>query len=296
MHTFSPNTLIESAKVNENFDDLADGSGDDDSNSLRIARDELYDDFVNTGLIWTGDNYGVNLNGSMSTGIIYINGRRLSIGAVTAHGFTASKDTYVDILDNADGTGTVVYTEVANGAASPALAANSVRIAKVVTNGTSIAAATSIVQWGSDSLTNTIYPDNPLASWRTWVPSWTGFTPGSATIAAYYKKVGKIVHFRLRVTLSGSTMGDVFFTLPITAAATEFTGNGGRNIGVANYFDASGGDTNGMCQLSSVTQARLFVYQAAGTYLGNSVLSTTVPITWANSDIFAIRGSYEAAS
>lgn len=138
--------------------------------------DEISFDFVKTGLIWSGDSYGVNRNASMTAGTVYINGRRILISAVVSRTFTASKDTYVDILDNGDGTGTVVYTEVTNNAASPALAANSIRIGIVVTGASNIAAATSINQgqptrtlplissvpltW-SDSLGNTIYPLNP---------------------------------------------------------------------------------------------------------------------------------------
>lgn len=110
-----------------------------------------------SGCIWTADNAGVNRNASMTTGIVYINGRRISITSVTGRTFTASKDTYVDVLDNLDGTGTLVYTEVANGVASPALASNSLRIAIVITGASAIAATTGIIQVGLDSLNNQIY-------------------------------------------------------------------------------------------------------------------------------------------
>ena len=50
------------------------------------------------------------------------------------------------ITDNGDGTGTLVYTTVTNNAASPALAANSVRIAIIVAGASSIAAAGSVNQ------------------------------------------------------------------------------------------------------------------------------------------------------
>lgn len=107
--------------------------------------------YVASGGVWTGDSLGVNRNASMTAMICYINGRRISIGAVAARTFTASKDTYIDILDNADGTGTIVYTEVTNNAASPALAANSIRIGIIITGATTIAAATSINQ-GQESM------------------------------------------------------------------------------------------------------------------------------------------------
>lgn len=110
---------------------------------------EIAFDFVVSGAVWTADSAGSNRNGSMTAGVFYINGQRGSIAAVSAHTFTASKDTYIDILNTA-GVFTVVYTEVNNNAASPALAANSLRIGIVVTAAGSIAAAGSINQGQED--------------------------------------------------------------------------------------------------------------------------------------------------
>lgn len=96
--------------------------------------------------VWTADSAGVNRNASMSQLTCRINGRYITVTAVTSRSFTASKDTYIDCLDNGDGTGTLVYTEVANNAASPALASNSIRIGIIITGATTIAASTSINQ------------------------------------------------------------------------------------------------------------------------------------------------------
>jgi hypothetical protein len=103
-------------------------------------------DYVISGGVWSGDSYGSTRAASMTAISVYINGRTIAISAVTARTFTASKDTYVDVLDNLDGTGTLVYTEVTNNAASPALASNSLRIAIIVTGATTIAAVGSVNQ------------------------------------------------------------------------------------------------------------------------------------------------------
>jgi hypothetical protein len=118
----------------------------------------MYKDFLGNFIVpgsgmWTPDSPGSTLAGSMTAIIAYINGLRVAHVAVNAHAFTASKDTYVDM----DSTGTISYNEVANGAGSPALAANSVRIAMVATGGSSIASQASIYQSGNDSLGNLIY-------------------------------------------------------------------------------------------------------------------------------------------
>src|SRR4051812_32880461 len=46
-------------------------------------------DYVASGGVWSGDSYAVNKNASMTAMVLYINGRRISISAVTARVFTA---------------------------------------------------------------------------------------------------------------------------------------------------------------------------------------------------------------
>jgi hypothetical protein len=171
---------------------------------------------VASGLVITADSVGVNRNASMTAGVLYINGLRISLNAVSARTYTASKDTYVDVLSNGDGTGTLVYTEVANGAASPALAANSARIGKVVTGATTIAATSSITQTGKDSLGNWIYlaqfAPQSFAKWRqggaSGNASWA--TQGSTNTDISAKKV-----FVQAGSLVMSAGGDVTVTFPV---------------------------------------------------------------------------------
>lgn len=115
-------------------------------------------DHVNSGCVWTADSAGSTLAGSMTAGVVYVSGTRASVSAVSAHSFTASKDTYVDV----DSTGTLTYTEVANNAASPALSTGRMRLAIIVTNGSSIAASTSINQ-GQESRVLPIASSVPYA-------------------------------------------------------------------------------------------------------------------------------------
>jgi hypothetical protein len=121
---------------------------------VAVARNpELCFDHIVYGTgVWSGLGYGATLTATMTQATCYINGRRIVIAAIATRTFTASKDTYIDVLDNQDGTGTVVYTEVANNAASPALAANSVRMAIIVSGATNIATAGSVNQ-GQETIT-----------------------------------------------------------------------------------------------------------------------------------------------
>jgi len=135
-------------------------------------RDELGYDFVASGGVWSGDAYASTRNASMTALVCYINGQRGTVSAVTARSFTASKDTYIDVLNNS-GTFSLVYTEVTNNADSPALAANSIRLAIVVTGASSIADQYSINQGRLSSNTNNLYKPNTGAVWQS---------PGAATI------------------------------------------------------------------------------------------------------------------
>jgi hypothetical protein len=110
--------------------------------------------FVASGCTW---QIVSNLQGTMISGVIYVNGIRATIGGVGSYNFTASQDTYID----ADYNGNLYYIPVGNGAASPALTANAIRLAKIVTNTTAI---TSIVQGGMDSNNVLVYPHGTSGS------------------------------------------------------------------------------------------------------------------------------------
>lgn len=112
-----------------------------DSVNPRARFSETGSNVVVSGCVWSGDSYGGSLNGSMTSGIVYINGYRVVLNAISAHTFTASKDTYVDV----DYLGNITYNESSNNAASQSLAANSIRLA-IIVSGATIAAAGSVNQ------------------------------------------------------------------------------------------------------------------------------------------------------
>jgi hypothetical protein len=163
--------------------------------STTLAQDTMFD-FVKggTGII-TADSVGVTRNASISAITAYQNGQKLTISAVSARSFTASKDTYVDIL-NTSGVGTLVYTEVTNNAAAPALAANSIRLGIVITGATTIATTASINQGQEDrvlpivssipyavteSIGNLICPRDPLRKVLGYRQTLSTFSTASAT-------------------------------------------------------------------------------------------------------------------
>lgn len=138
-------------EMNVTAEDLDDALGV--PNDVVTRFDESLADFVASGMVWSQTS---GLNGAMTSGVVYINGNRLPISAIVSYAFPASKDIYVDV----DVAGTIIYTPVANGAVSGfTLGANSVRLAKIVTNGSAI---TSVTQFGYDALNTVIYPNGSV--------------------------------------------------------------------------------------------------------------------------------------
>lgn len=81
-----------------------------------------------------------SLTSDISVGECYVRGRYVAKQRAESHLYTASKDTYVDI----DSSHTFQYTEVALGAAEPAVASDSIRLAKVVSGAGTLSSVTDL--------------------------------------------------------------------------------------------------------------------------------------------------------
>ena len=92
--------------------------------------DESFTDFVYTGLL---PPTSASLSSTTTAGTAYIEGVRV-VKDATAKTYTASKHTYVDLSK----TGTYTYSEVAINASEPAVTANSIRLARVSTDTTTV--------------------------------------------------------------------------------------------------------------------------------------------------------------
>lgn len=153
--------------------------------------------FVESGLVITPDSVGVNKNYSITSGVVWIAGVRLTVAAVSAQTVGASKDRYVDLTNNGDGTAIYVTNEVANNAASQALTAGNLRIGIVVAGTTTIATSGSINQGQEsmvlpiassvaysvvDSIGNLICPRDPNSKIIGYRQNIVGFTTASSSV------------------------------------------------------------------------------------------------------------------
>lgn len=149
-----------------------------------LRGDETIEDLVASGGVWAITS---GLSAGMTALIAYQAGHRGSVAAIAARAFTVSKDTYVDVLRNTTTQAfSIVYTEVTNGAVAPALAANSIRLAKVVT---SEAAITGIQQYGVDNAAS-VNQILPLLGMLSQLKGMTN--TGTAGGTAYYGRIGNL--------------------------------------------------------------------------------------------------------
>lgn len=221
-------------------------------------------DYVVSGCVWSGDAYASTRNASMTAGVVVINGNPITVAAVTARSFTASKDVYVDVLDNGDGTGLLVYTDGTTNAASGALAANSIRLAIIVVGATNIASAASVNQGQedrivpiassipyavTDSLGNLICPRDPqrkILGYRqvtvgqnfTTLADATGL---SVTLTAPTTRKIKISFYAC--TMYSTVAGDI---------ATVYLYNDGTQIQTGTWYMGIGGGSSSVTPQLSV--------------------------------------------
>lgn len=123
--------------------------------NLETIRSETSSNFVASGGVIAKTS---GLTASFSDIVYYIAGRRYTKSSVANRDYTASKDTYVDI----DTSGNLTYVEVSNGATTGmTLTANSLRVAKVVTDGSGI---NSVTQSGNGPLTVPLRPTGAISA------------------------------------------------------------------------------------------------------------------------------------
>jgi len=247
----------------------------------------LYD-FIESGCVWSGDAYASTRNASMTAGVVWIGGKRLTVAAVTARSFTASKDVYVDLLDNGDGTAIPVYTDNVTNAASPALAANSVRNAIIVVGATNIAAATSVNQGQetmvvpiassipyavTDSLGNLICPRDPQRKILGYRQITSNFATASTTAVAITGLSAPIIApssgRKIRATVYGqltaSTLRNVTLSLWDGAVGgTQLVAGSWTSAGASYFSPQSVSAVLTVAAGSKTINASLFV-DAAGT-------------------------------
>jgi len=115
-------------------------------------------------------------------------------------------------------------------------------------------------------------------------------------MVASYSQIGKTVHYKVCITFGTTTsIGGSYPTvgLPVTAVTSS-----GGFAGQANYLYRDTGTQvyyGHATIVSAGTNTALSLMNASSSYPNEVGISATVPVTWGNTDIFYITGTYEAA-
>lgn len=131
--------------------------------------------------------------------------------------------------------------------------------------------------------------------WTTYTPTLAGVTLGSGyTLSAAYTTIAKtvIVQFYFALGATSAITGDVSFSLPINQASSNRSGQAGTCV----IVDASPATRYPGTVVLSGTPGYAFlrVGNAAGTYLTQVALSSSVPITvWATADSLSATVVYQ---
>lgn len=236
-----------------------------DNGSALVDFRSSFANFIQSGGVWSQIS---GLAGGMTAARIWINGVEYSVSAVSTHTFGASVDTYIDYTV---GTG-LVYTAVSNGAASPSLAANSVRIAKAVSGASAI---TSVTQAGKDSLGNLIYPSgavggSQIQSYQIYRSNNATFT--TETVAMFQSGwIGLTVGSTIATVSTTVTFDNPFLNLPVVV----MTAGGDQTSGSIAY--GSGGSlvqADMDCKAVQITKTGFtgFVHSNSGNWVSGNVV------------------------
>lgn len=183
-----------------------------------------------TSFIYTGltPATSATLTSNISAGTAYINGYRV-VKVATGETYLASSDTYVDL----SATGVYTLSAVSNGSSAPSVAANSARLAKVVTSGTAI---TGVTDLSNRRIPGLIVPTNYRAGLIVSKDSATTVTifPGSCEVN------GTMIAPTSTTTLTLGTAGNWA---------------GGSSLAAANIFGFVGVDASGNIKLHTTAPA-----------------------------------------
>lgn len=258
------------------------------SANIETRFDEALPDFVASGCVWSA---GSGLTGAMTGGVVYVEGKRISLSAVSSRTFTASKDTYVSV----NSSGALAYSEVSNGGDAPSLPANSIWLAKVVTGASSISSVTTS---GEADSGNSIYPVSLTSEWQSWdQPKFNGLSIGNGSTNCYYRKIGSTVECTIAVTFGSTTSisGDVTFQPPFPLSPHFQISR--MAVGKANLVDAGTAVRVGEIHVEHAARVtlRIAYLSVSGSMIGASNLSSSIPFTWTTGDSIQGTFSYETA-
>lgn len=167
------------------------------------------------------------------------------------------------------------------------------QVVVTVTSGTAITETEGRMRWDTDTNRLRIYDGTGWIilhePWQSFTPSWGGVTLGSATNSGRYRRSGGSIEIKARLTLSSTTMtGPLTLTAPVDADAAASL----DTLKVVYSDTGSTAASVGHAAGASVSSISLWAINSASTYITTAAISSSVPFTWANTDVIDVHGIY----
>ena len=135
-------------------------------------------------------------------------------------------------------------------------------------------------------------------AWIPYTPSVTNLTLGNGTLAFQYMNAGQlyVVRFSFAFGSTSSITGVPEFSTP--NGSTIDASSVVHALGVATVWDNGSSVFPGtvLPGASLYTNFRVLIYNAAGTYASLTGITSTVPMTWANTDFLHGTLVYESTT
>jgi len=136
---------------------------------------------------------------------------------------------------------------------------------------------------------------NTWKAWTAYTPTFSGFTPGNATLSFAYAQIGKTVHVRGAVTLGSTSVmtGPLDFTVPVTAVSYPLA----HVLSYASYYNGSAFNQGFVLSINSTSFFRISVMNTGGSFASSSDVSGAgnVPFAWSSGRQFFFTMTYQAA-
>lgn len=130
--------------------------------------------------------------------------------------------------------------------------------------------------------------------WQTWTPTFTNLSGGTLNYSKS-TQIGKQVFFAFKYTLGGAGVaGAVTFTSPVNLSGDMTATSEGIN-GTVALFDTGTSDNVGIMKWASASTIAVQGLDASFNYVRTVNLSSTIPHTWASTDVIHVTGNYQVA-
>jgi hypothetical protein len=134
--------------------------------------------------------------------------------------------------------------------------------------------------------------------WTTFTPTMTGLTIGNGVYNySKYKQIGKTVHVSVWFTFGSTSAITGDLTLEVPAGIERIAATAPANcFGLFRDFNAGSNSLTAVFPLSNNAAGfSLRASNASTTYLTSTALTSTIPFTWAVSDVILFSATYEVA-